>query len=489
MVLSETGHLGGSTLLETEEVTNTYTVKTYTLDYLFETGVITKIDFLKMDIEGAEHHAFLGISDENLLKVRNVAMEYHHNLLGHNVELRESLIQRMTRLGFSNYTLFMGEHENLQMLYFERKVVSSNRKTNVHFVDGPFVEINEDDEHSYNVQFIDGDSGKIVYETSIKSNHWTKASKKYYVNWIVKIKGIDNDFYREEKFNSEGQRIMICFESKSLGDSLAWMPYVEEFRIKNKCHVLCSTFKNDLFKGQYPEIEFVEPGVGVNNIYGLYRLGLFYDDNRTIRYDNHPSNPKVEPLGKMATDILGLEYKEIRPKLPTFSNKKKKRVCIAVHSTSQCKYWNNATGWQQVVNHLKRKGYEVRLLSREEDGYMGNKNPQGVVQQKSGPIEKVIQVLEESELFIGIGSGLSWLAWSVGIPCVIISGFSEEYSEPTIGVSRIINRDVCHGCWNVYDFNPGDWNWCPVNKGTKQQFECSKSITGQDVIKEIDKLI
>jgi autotransporter strand-loop-strand O-heptosyltransferase len=441
-----------------------------------------------MDIEGAEHHAFLGISDENLLKVRNVAMEYHHNLLGHNVELRESLIQRMKKLGFSHFTLFMGEHENLQMLYFERKV-TSNRKTNVHFVDGPFVEVNEDAEHQYNVQFIDGDTGSIVYETNIKSNHWTKASKKYYVNWIVKIKGIDNDFYREEKFNAEGQRIMICFESKSLGDSLAWMPYVEEFRIKNKCHVLCSTFKNDLFKGQYPEIEFVEPGVGVNNIYGLYRLGLFYDDKRTIRYDNHPSNPKVEPLGKMATDILGLEYKEIRPKLPTFSNKKKKRVCIAVHSTSQCKYWNNATGWQQVVNHLKRKGYEVRLLSREEDGYMGNKNPQGVVQQKSGPIEKVIQVLEESELFIGIGSGLSWLAWSVGIPCVIISGFSEEYSEPTIGVSRIINRDVCHGCWNVYDFNPGDWNWCPVNKGTKQQFECSKSITGQDVIKEIDKLI
>jgi autotransporter strand-loop-strand O-heptosyltransferase len=282
---------------------------------------------------------------------------------------------------------------------------------------------------------------------------------------------------------------MICFESKSLGDSLAWMPYVEKFRIDKKSKVICSTFKNDLFKNQYPEIEFVEPGTGVNNLYGLYRLGLFYDDKRTIRYDNHPSNPKVEPLGKMATDILGLEYEEIKPKLPTFSDKKKKRVCIAVHSTSQCKYWNNPTGWQQVVNHLKRKGYEVRLLSREEDGYMGNKNPQGVVQQKPGPLEKVIQVLEESELFIGIGSGLSWLAWSVGIPCVIISGFSEEYSEPTIGVSRIINKDVCHGCWNVYDFNPGDWNWCPVNKGTKQQFECSKSITGQDVIKEIDKLI
>ena len=55
---------------------------------------------------------------------------------------------------------------------------------------------------------------------------------------------------------------MICFESKSLGDSLAWMPYVEKFRIDKKSKVICSTFKNDLFEKQYPEIEFVEPGVG-----------------------------------------------------------------------------------------------------------------------------------------------------------------------------------------------------------------------------------
>jgi hypothetical protein len=33
----------------------------------------------------------------------------------------------------------------------------------------------------------------------------------------------------------------------------------------------------------------------------------------------------------------------------------------------------------------------------------------------------------------------------------------------------------------------GDWNWCPDQKGTDRQFECTKSITGEYVIKEIEK--
>ena len=62
-------------------------------------------------------------------------------------------------------------------------------------------------------------------------------------------------------------------------------------------------------------------------------------------------------------------YKELKPLLPKLGKNKKKLVSIAIHSTSQCKYWNNPTGWQEVVDFLKDKGYEVRLLSREEDGY------------------------------------------------------------------------------------------------------------------------
>ena len=97
--------------------------------------------------------------------------------------------------------------------------------------------------------------------------------------------------------------------------------------------------------------------------------------------------------------------------------------------------------------------------------------------------------MQESELFIGISSGLSWLAWGADVPVVLISGFTDIYTEPLIGVNRLINKDVCNSCWSNYDFDPGDWNWCPVHKGTDKQFECSKNITSKDVIKEINSIL
>ena len=370
-----------------------------------------------------------------------------------------------------------------------RKNVNTNRKVNIHFVDGPFVEILEDGDYLYNIQFIDKKNGKLEFEFNLKSNHWVKSVKKYYIDWLIKIKGVDNDYYQEYNIDLTDKRVMICFESKSLGDNLAWMEYVEKFRTENKCKVICSSFQIDLFKTQYPEIEFVTPGTNVNNIYALYRLGLFYNDKREIDYTKHYNDPKKEPLMKVASDILGLTYKELKPKLPKLGKKKKKLICIAIHSTSQCKYWNNPTGWQEVVDYYKGKGYEVRLLSREEDGYMGNKHPKGITVQPKSTLKELIKVLQESELFIGISSGLSWLAWASGTPTVIISGFTDVDLEPLDGVTRIINKNVCNSCWSNHEFDPGNWNWCPIHEKTENQFECSKTITGQDVIKEIDKLI
>jgi|694.fasta_scaffold97356_2 autotransporter strand-loop-strand O-heptosyltransferase len=366
-----------------------------------------------------------------------------------------------------------------------------NNKKNIiaHFVDGPFLEIKEDGDNLYNVQFINKKNNKIEFEINLKSNHWCRSAKKYYVDWLVKIKGIDNDFYYEYGLDFKGKQVMICFESKSLGDSLAWVPYVEKFRKENNCEVVCSTFHNDLFKSEYPNIKFVLPGTSVDDVYALYRLGIFYDDKRNIDYTKHITDPKKEPLLKVASDILGLSYEELRPKLKKLGKKKQKRVCIGIHSTAQCKYWNNPTGWQDVVNYLKNEGYEVRLLSKEENGYMGNTHPTGITLQPTGSIDKLIKTLQESELFIGISSGLSWLSWATETPTVIISGFTDVDLEPIDGVTRIINKNVCNSCWSNHDFDPGDWNWCPELKNTERQFECSKSITSTQVIDEIKKLI
>ena len=118
--LHESSHLGGSNVFGTQENANKYKVRTYTLNHLFESGLVEQIDFLKVDIEGAEHLAFGGISDENLMKVKNIAMEYHHGHFNYDEELRNNFITKMNSLGFNSYLVFMGNNNELQMIYFWR---------------------------------------------------------------------------------------------------------------------------------------------------------------------------------------------------------------------------------------------------------------------------------------------------------------------------------------------------------------------------------
>ena len=372
-----------------------------------------------------------------------------------------------------------------------QKEVSSDRKININFVNGPFVEILESKIHKYNIQIIDSKTNKAEFGHNIDSNHYVTAFRKYYTDWLIKIRGINVDFSYDHQFNPKDQRFLIGFDSKSLGDTLSWIPYVEKFVEEKQCKVICSTFFNDLLIKQYPTIEFVSPGTVVKNLYGKYEFGLFFKEDEPTKFNEYknPSDPRKEPLGKIASDILGLEYEELKPRVYTHNVKKKKQVAIGVHSTAQCKYWNNPTGWQEVVDYLKSKDYKVILLSREEDGYMGNRNPRGAVQHKKGPLKHVIRTLQESEMFIGISGGLSWLSWAAGTPTILISGFTERISEPQKDIHRVINEDVCHGCWSDFKFDAGNWNWCPRHDNTDRKFECSKLITSKMVIKEIDKIL
>src|SRR5260370_40322124 len=49
--------------------------------------------------------------------------------------------------------------------------------------------------------------------------------------------------------------------------------------------------------------------------------------------------------------------------------------------------------------------------------------------------------------FIGLGSGLSWLAWAAGTPVVMISGFSHPSTEFRTPY-RVINFHSCNTCFN-----------------------------------------
>jgi autotransporter strand-loop-strand O-heptosyltransferase len=306
----------------------------------------------------------------------------------------------------------------------KNNIVEPENTFKVNFIKGATVEILGGREGSYNIKFINNRTGEVPYETTIRNNMWTKCVMEYFIEWRIEVYE-DGKLWKTYTYNAENKRVYIAFDSKALGDTMSWIPYIDEFRKKHNCQVICSTFMNDLFVNEYPEIEFVAPGTGVDNLYAMYCLGLFYKEDGSIDLYKNPTDPKTQPMQKMCTDLLGLTYREVKPKIKHSKVEKpaNKQVTIAIHGTAQTKYWNNPTGWQDVVDWLKGKGYEVKLVSKEGDGYMGNSHPKGVTQLANGPISGVIDEMLKSEAFIGIGSGLSWLSWGLGVKTVLISGF------------------------------------------------------------------
>lgn len=293
-------------------------------------------------------------------------------------------------------------------------------------------------------------------------------------------------FINEKFLEISDEKIHIINESGSLGDALAWIPIVDQFAIEKKSKVnIYTPFKN-LFIGKYPLLNFYhyyEKDIIIkNNNEKKYSLGCFDKGNKTIN------------LQQIACDILEIKYKEIIPKInfpPKIQNKiNKKYVCIATQSTSQCKYWNNPNGWQQVVDYLKSLDYEVVCIDRHENfGIPSHMNsiPKNCI-NKTGdlPLEDRINDLIHCDFFIGLSSGLSWLAWSCKKPVIMISGFTDTHNE-FYTPYRVINKNVCNSCWNDPNnkFEPSNWLWCPRNK----DFECSRQISFEMVKGKIDQCI
>jgi autotransporter strand-loop-strand O-heptosyltransferase len=373
----------------------------------------------------------------------------------------------------------------------KNNIVEVKNKVIIHFVKGPYVEIKGNIDSEYTVKFIDNKTGKVHYSTNIKNNCWCKCSIEYFVEWKIAIYQNDKIWY-EYVYNAKGKRVYIAMDSKALGDSLAWVSYVEEFRKQHECEVITSTFMNHMFEERYPNVKFVEPGKAVENLYAMYCVGLFYNDDSSINFFKNPIDPKTQTMQKMCSDILGLDFKEVKTLIKKRNVKidpSLKQVCIGVFGTAQSKFWNNPTGWQDVVDWLKERGYTVKLVSKEGDDYMGNKLPKGIIKHPNGPLELVMDEMLKSKAFIGIGSGLSWLSWSLNVPTVLISGFSYDWAEMQDCYRVAAPKGKCEGCFNRIRLDAGDWNWCPDHKGTERQFECTKSITSEMVINELKKFL
>lgn len=348
-----------------------------------------------------------------------------------------------------------------------------------HFVWQPFVEIKGSGDMDFDIEFVDStNQEKPVFALTMTPNHWAKASREWYTDWLINIKHKGRMIY-QHVIDCTGKKVLVSLESKSLGDTLAWVPYIEEFRKKHNCAMYASTFWNNLFDKAYPEINWIPPGSGVNNLYAAYKIGCWDSELNKNKEDWRRC-----PLQKIPADILGIDFKEIKPKMAIPEGQREiegKYVAISEHASARCKYWNYPGGWQQIVNYLRSQGYKVVVISKEDTTL------EGVIKKIDQPINSTINTIRFADFFMGVSSGPAWVAWAVDTTAVVISGTTERFVEFKEGIVRIINEDVCHGCFDDvnYTFDRGDWNWCPTYK----DFECTRSITPSMVIDSIQPLL
>lgn len=338
----------------------------------------------------------------------------------------------------------------------------------------------------YVAEFWNTSTGELEYRASLRSGMFGSPNKKYFVPWEVKVfQG--SDLIVSKKVELEGKTVHVFLDSSSLGDNLAWVPQAVRFSEINKCKLILTTFYNDIFKEKYPDVIWNYPGTGLPQRDYSYMVGYFYTGNI---FSNTPVDPRTVSLGKVASDILGIEYQECRPLISyepwDKSPIEKPYVCIATASTAGAKLWHREGGWQEVVDYLIAKGLQVAVIQKEPTDLKRVLDWTGDV-----PLKERMNQLHHAKFFIGLGSGLSWLAWAIKKKVILISGFSDAFTEFSLDCERIINRNVCNACWNdtAQQFDKGDWNWCPRQKGTDRQFECTKRIEPSLIFEKIDKIL
>ena len=253
---------------------------------------------------------------------------------------------------------------------------------------------------------------------------------QWYTNWYIEVR-LNGELVASDKFNPNGKVVFIKLDGHALGDNISWIPYVDEFRKKHDCTVICSTFHNDLFKNIYKDILFVQPNTNIDNVYAQYYVGASYDDNP--RYS--PVFVNEIPLQFVSASILYLPLEEVRPPLEkqlTKINYSKKYVCLSEHASDPKKGWKFEGGWQMVVDYLNSLNYDVVVISKEETKL---KN----VIDLTGNISLLdrAQMLYNSEFFIGVSTGLSWLSWAVNTHTIMISDFTPINHEFKSNITRI----------------------------------------------------
>ncbi|WP_122040194.1 autotransporter strand-loop-strand O-heptosyltransferase [Asaia bogorensis] len=351
----------------------------------------------------------------------------------------------------------------------------------------------------WRVKIMDIERSLYLYNEEA-SNCTILGAKRYFIRTRIEIESLDtNETVLTHDYDCRDRDVAILLPGGTLGDAIGWFSYAVKFQEKHDCRLTVGMSADacKLFAGQYAGIRcctFAEYEADRERFYATYYIGLFFQDED---HNWQPSDFRLVGLHRTAAHILGVDDGEIPPRIVQWPINERPidrpYVVIATQASSQCKYWNNPIGWSTVIAHLHELGYEVVCIDKNHVGGHGNHwnyIPHGTRDETGDrPLAERAYWLRHAAFFIGLSSGLSWLAWAAGTPVVMISGFthpSNEFQTPY----RIFNPHVCNSCWHDVrtPFQHDNLLFCPRHADTPRQFECTRLITPMHVMSYCDQL-
>lgn len=340
---------------------------------------------------------------------------------------------------------------------------------------------------NFRVRIGDADSGQIFFDKRVPKAVRLISVEQHFIRWRVEI-FCDGKNVFNHTLNLTGRKVLLLIMG-GLGDTLALLPAAREFKRRHRCELfisLPSDALSELVARLYPELLQVRRAVP--KTYATYFPSMFTSNLLTV-----PVDYRNMPMERMGGAILGLNTLPAKPLFKPTARRpiSEPYVCIGVQASGNRKGWLYPGGWNIVVDYLKGRGYRVLCIDKHaaqtSDGITIDK-PEGAEDFTGDlPLMERANMLYHAEFFIGLSSGLAWLANAVACPVVMLCGFSQDWHE-FYTPYRVANRLVCNGCINDLrvDFKKTK---CPYHGGTARELECQKRITPRQVIKAIERLL
>ena len=293
----------------------------------------------------------------------------------------------------------------------------------------------------WRVRLSDLDTGNILYDTTIAAGRDQSSSKRYYLRASASRSGRADASVLKHDYSAEGPRRPDPVPGRHARRHAGLVPLCGE--VPGAAQVAGSTCAMSgklipLFRDAYPDIEFMtHEEVKPERYYATYQ-------HRASSSTTRPtcSSPATSATsgctGRRATSSASIptEARADGSRSPTTAGRSPSPMsCIArAEPRRKRKYWNNPAAGSRSLRFLKDARLPRRLHRPEAGAWDGprleRRSPTAPrTRPATGRFNERARWLKHADFFIGLSSGLAWLAWAVGAPVVMISGLHP--SRPT----------------------------------------------------------